>query len=346
MANKLKYKLANLKTLKELREGAHIYSAEYTLPVRLENDEVAIAQFDMIEEDYKVYLENKVYDLTLINNQVAAVETKVQNVDYLESSSLGILIKKHLDLFFNNLSVFKDLGITNVKRGILLHSLAGQGKTSSIAKLCREYSSEKNACVLVWGTDTIEPDSIKQFITKVADFSKVSKMVIVIEDLGGGNLDQGLHHNGVDSSLLNFLDGLSVTFPVPTFLLATTNQPDSHLPSLTSRPGRFDLVIKVNDLTNSEKLDFYKFFAKTDYQLTSEQEETLLSRSKKFAIAHIKETFIRAKLEHSIMKEKTLSEHILHAANEIKTWIEQQENGLLAQGGKGKRIAFGNDEDF
>ena len=346
MANKLKYKLANLKTLKELREGAHIFSAEYTLPVRLENDEVAIAQFDMIEEDYKIYLENKVYDLTLVNNQVAAVETKVQHIDYLESSSLGILIKKHLDLFFNNLDVFKDLGITNIKRGALLHSGQGTGKSSTIAKLCKEYVANHQTCVLVWPTDVLEPDQIKNFISRVADFSKVTKLILVLEDIGGGNLDQGLHHNGVDSSLLNFLDGLSVSFPIPTFLLGTTNQPDSHLPSLTSRPGRFDLVLKVPDLTTHEMLDFYKFFAKADYTLTPEQEETLLARSKKFAIAHIKETFIRAKLEHSIMKEKSLSEHILNAASEIKTWIEQQEAGLLAQGGKGKRIAFGNDEDF
>lgn len=344
MSTKLKYKLANLKTLKELKNGANIYSAEYTLPVRLENDEVAIAQFDLIEEDYKIQLENKVYDLASVANQVAAVETKVQNVNYLESSSLGILIKKHLDLFFNNLNVFKDLGITNIKRGALLHSKAGEGKSSAIAKLVKEYSTEKNTCVLVWPTDILESDNVKHFVTKVADFSKVSKLIIIMEDLGGGNLDEGIHHKGVDSSLLNFLDGLSVTFPIPTFLLATTNQPDSHLPSLTSRPGRFDLVIRIDPLNSKEMLDFYKFFAKDDFTLTDNQIDTLLTRSKKFAIAHIKETYIRAKLEHSIMQDKPLAEHILHAAHEIKIWIEQQESGNLASGEKPKRIAFALDE--
>jgi len=343
MANKLKYKLANLKTLKELREGAHIFSAEYTLPVRLENDEVAIAQFDMIEEDYKVYLENKVYDLTLINNQVAAVETKVQNVDYLESSSLGILIKKHLDLFFNNLSVFKDLGITNIKRGALLHSSAGFGKSATIAKLCKEYVANQNACVLVWPTAEIESDQVKNFITRVADFSKVNKMILVIEDIGSGNLDEGIHHNSVDASLLNFLDGLSVTFPIPTFLLATTNNPDSHLPSLTSRPGRFDLVIKCPELSDEDRVTFYKFFAKKDYILDAKDETELLFLSKKFAIAHIKETFIRAKLEHSIMKERAFSYHLLDAAKEIKIWIEQQIAGTLSKGQKKVSVGFGED---
>ena len=353
MGNKLKYRLANLKTLEELKETMEdpensknfIYSAEYTLPVRLKNDDVAIAQFDLIEEDTKVQLENKVYDLVSVANQVVALETKVQKIDYLESSSLGILIKKHLDLFFNNLNVFKELGITNIKRGALLHSKAGQGKTSSIARLVREYAQEKNTCVLVWPTDALEPDSVKHFITKTADFNKVDRMILVLEDLGGGNLDEGVHHKSVDSSLLNFLDGLSVTFPVPTFLLATTNQPDSHLPSLTSRPGRFDMVIKVNDLDAKEMLDFYKFFAKADYKLTHEQEETLLGRSKKFAIAHIKEVFIRAKLEHSINEEKSLSEHLLHAASEIKTWIDQQESGTLAEGKPPRRAAFSMDID-
>ena len=249
MSNKLKYKLANLVTLDELKNGKFIYSAEYTLPVKLDDDKVAIAQFDLIEENYKQKLENKVYDLVSVNNQLQAVETKIQKIDYMETNSLGVYIKKQLDLFFNNLNVFKDLGIINVKRGALLHSQPGQGKSAAIAKMAREYAQEKNACVLIWATGYHGAGQRgRTLLTRTADLSKADKLLLVAEDLGGGNTDEGVHHNSVDASLLNFLDGVSVNFPVPTFILATTNQPDAHLPSLTSRPGRFDIVQKVPDL--------------------------------------------------------------------------------------------------
>lgn len=343
--NKTKYKLFNECTIKELKEeGKYLYSADFTVPIKRDDGSITIAQFDSVNETTKFKLENKVYDLVQFGGSILPTETVIQNNEILEKSSLGELVKKHIDLFFNNLAIYDELGITKKTRGMLLHSKAGAGKSTVICRAANEYSKTKNACVLIWPSSKIEADDLKFFLSKQCDWNNIDKLILILEDIGGGNLDDGEHHRGVDAGLLNFLDGVDNFYVKPTFIVATTNNPDSHLASLTSRPGRFDLVIKVPELTDNEKVEFYKFFSKSHWMQNLEETDygqDIIKYSKKFQICHVKEAVIRARLEMTIDETKSsFTIHLLKAAKDISDWIERQEQGTLAKGEQKRRLGF------
>ena len=74
--------------------------------------------------------------------------------------------------------------------------------------------------------------------------------------------------------------------------------------SLTSRPGRFDIVMGLPLPKGQERLGFLKFFAGKyydDLKLTPEDEEKrFIKLSESFAAAHLKECYIRAMLNKKV----------------------------------------------
>jgi SpoVK/Ycf46/Vps4 family AAA+-type ATPase len=320
--NKKTFKFARKVKLKEFEEGSPIFSADYTF-IQENGDDPAIYQCDLIEEPEakSITFEMKpgIFKIEPSPMGLQATSIETQKVDFLETSKTYEEIIRQIDAFFKNLHVYAKLGIKHPRRGALIHSVPGAGKSSTIARVSELYAKERKACVLVWPSDAVRPDDLEAFLTKNSDWTNVDKLILIIEDIGGGQDIYGSQHTKVPASLLNFLDGINDVFQKPTFIIATTNNPDALLDSLTSRPGRFDAVIEIKTPNAVDRIRFLKFFAKEDYTLNGFEEKEMEKLTDGFSVAHLKEIYFRAML---------LEKPLLEAASEIKSHIRKVKEGL------------------
>jgi SpoVK/Ycf46/Vps4 family AAA+-type ATPase len=131
-----------------------------------------------------------------------------------------------------------------------------------------------------------------------------------MEDIGGVQRENQGIRDAVSSDMLELLDGIKVTFSIPTLIFATTNYPENMISALADRPGRFDLMMEVKPPNPDDRIAIVKFIAKRD--LTEEEEQELRnSHYDDFSVAHLKETVIRSMLHQKSIKEvlKELIEH-------------------------------------
>lgn len=345
--DKRTYRLFNLPSISDLQKGdARIAAADYTIPVKLDDGMVYIAQFDADPEQEKqkdkFKIEAKVYSLVPTQVGVKALEEKLSlSTKFLDSAEVAKVIEKCADLFFDNLKVYEELGYLK-KRGILLHSRPGLGKSSNISRVCKRYSDTKEAAVLIWPSDKIDAGQVKQFLSKGVDWAKVQKLILVIEDIGGGDVPGGRGQMGVSADMLNFLDGIEVVFEVPTFIIATTNNPDAQLDSLTARPGRFDEVVQLKNPDAAERARFYAFFCGEEAwnSINDALKADIVRKADGFATAHIKEVHIRTRLNDAYWGGN-FGDKLLKATIQIKDWMDQQANGKLSAKNKDNTAGFG-----
>lgn len=223
------------------------------------------------------------------------IEFRQRNL--LETVSNTQKILSEANKFFNRLHIYDRLQRPK-KRGVLLYSSPGMGKTSAIEKVCLNLITEDpGTVILVWPTSDIEADDMVKLLTVQAEYTpSCTRMVLVMEDIGGS--EREIHHSssGVESGLLNLLDGVGVVFKLPTFIMATTNHPESLLASLADRPGRFDLMLKLNPPSHAEKIELMRFISKRE--LSAEEQECLaLNGTENFSVAHLEEIVIRSELD-------------------------------------------------
>ena len=208
-------------------------------------------------------------------------------------------ISEKIDCFFQNVHVYKEEGFEVAKRAALLYGPPGTGKTTVLSKICNEYVADGKTAIIVWHTDKFEARHIKGFI-KHFDYQGVDKIILVVEDIGGTEMEEVRHRS--DSSLLSLLDNQEKTFTIPTLILATTNFPEALLGNLTNRPNRFDDKIEVAFPPPDARGALLKFFTKD----TATDDEVELIKSKKctdFTPAHIREIRIRSRIYKKSVKE-------------------------------------------
>jgi len=208
-----------------------------------------------------------------------------------------------INKFFSRLHVYAEEGIEVPKRGVLLYGSAGTGKSSIISRVCREHAQDGKTAIVLWSTDKFEAGDIKSFI-KGFSYDGVDKFILVVEDIGGVEVDQVRMRS--DSSLLALLDNQEKTFTIPTLILATTNFPEIFMGNLTNRPSRFDDKIHVGVPGPDQREALLKFFTKD----AADQASIDFIKSKKcndFTPAHIKEARIRSRI-YDIPLEETLKQ--------------------------------------
>lgn len=184
--------------------------------------------------------------------------------------------------------------------------------TATITQYCMHAIEEdKGTVVLVWPTSQIDSGDVLEFLSKNSIYTKdCTRVILIIEDIGGGEREGSGSTRSVDSSLLDLLDGLQITFKLPTLIIATTNYPQNLLSALADRPGRFDLIMALKAPSYLEKLELTAHIAKRE--LSDEEKEAFRSPGcEGFSVAHLKEVVIRSRLHKKTIKE-TITQLIDH----------------------------------
>jgi SpoVK/Ycf46/Vps4 family AAA+-type ATPase len=228
-------------------------------------------------------------------------------------------ISKFFNNFKNNLHVFDEFGITEKKRGILLGSIPGVGKTALINQFCKELvASEPDACILSIDSNEVDFEAVQKMFRK-AKPGDASFIVLILEDIGGPALDD--RHSNVDSTMLNFLSGQEGLFSIPTLIVGTTNYLDSLGDTLTSRPDRFDVVVQVESPKDDECVDFLENFMRR--KMTEGEKSSI--RGKDFTLAYLRECAIRHRLDsipfeeavELLLNQRKKSANKTHAKNNV-----------------------------
>ena len=198
--------------------------------------------------------------------------------------------------FFSKLEVYKELEVTP-KRGILLYSAPGFGKTATISVFSQQACDlDPGTVVMVWPTSKIDASDFQEFLAADSKYAaSCTKLVLILEDIGGGNTDSE-GPKAVDAGLLNMLDGVSEVFKLPTLIVATTNTPERLLESLSNRPGRFDVMLELKPPTATERLKLFEFIAKR--VATNEEAQAIKSeKADGLSVAHMTEIVVRHRIK-------------------------------------------------
>lgn len=281
------------------------------------------------EDDDKVEIEPGIFLFIETASGLKLEPMEFKKRFLLETVTSTASIMCEANTFFSRLHIYERRKKPK-RRGVLVYSNPGMGKTSAIEKVCADLIAEdKGTVVFVWPTSKIDADAISKFLSVSSVYTpECTRLVLIIEDIGGGESERHRSTSGVDSGLLNLLDGVGVVFRLPTFIVATTNHPESLLSSLADRPGRFDLVLKLSPPSINERLQLMQFISGRD--LTEEEKEALSGKgTEDFSIAHLEEIDVRAELH-----DKTY-------AQVIKELIQHKELFKRDFEDKDKRMGFG-----
>jgi len=240
-----KFEVTQVTSFQDLVDGKVTTLAESDLAFQSATNIIQFAYKDSNEER-KFEIKPGFYTLVQDSSGIRTSKIEFHKRDLLEDVTSTKSIISEARLFFSKLNIYEKLNRPK-KRGVLLYSAPGFGKSSSIEKFCVDFANEDpGTVVIVWPTSEIEADSIVHFFSHSAEYvDKCTRVILIIEDIGGREPGDYRGSQGVNSGLLNLLDGIGVTFKLPTFIVATTNHPESLLQALADRPGRFDRLIKL-----------------------------------------------------------------------------------------------------
>jgi len=161
-------------------------------------------------------------------------------------------------------------------------------------------------------------------------------LILIIEDIEGGTSEDDYSSKGINSSLLNFLDGVGNPFKgIPTFIIATTNNPERSVGALIDRPGRFDKVIEMKTPTADENYKLIKFILGDFEEEIEESDESLkeaadLAAKNEFSIAHLQESVVRSLLDDITIKEAV--DQLVDHKKRFKEAFSKKPKGRLGLG--------------
>ena len=321
-----RFKIKKITRFNELIEGQVLELPESDLCFQNENSIIQM-KYERAEEDKKYEIEPGIFTLSETNAGLITTKVELKKRGLLESIDNTKQIIREARTFFNKLHVYEQLNRPK-KRGVLLYSRPGMGKTSAIEKFCGDAVAEDaGTVVIIWPTSDIEADSVCRFLSTRSEYTAAcTRLILIIEDIGGGERDGDNGRAAVDSGLLNLLDGVGVTFRLPTFIVATTNHPENLLESLADRPGRFDLMLALAPPTHSEKIELLGFISKR--ALTDEEKECVgMKGSEDFSIAHLEEIAVRSLL-HDKSYKQVVTELVEHTKKYKKNFEDKKGIGL------------------
>jgi SpoVK/Ycf46/Vps4 family AAA+-type ATPase len=294
-----------------------------------------VVQFEYIEpikeKNLKYKAEPGFYNIGFKGQKLALNPLEMRTRRLLTSYDNTKQILAEANIFFSNIDELKALQEDNeflgsdLKRAILLYSPPGYGKTSAITQSAQNLVKEDPKTIVInWPTSEIRSSDVNRFMSKI-DYADCSRLVFIIEDIGGGEKED--HHGSeraIDSSLLNLLDGVDNVFTIPTFIIATTNHPGSLLDALADRPGRFDEYVELDPPSYEQRVELIEFIGK---RKITDEEKAALKTADDFSPAHLAEVVKRV-----ILKKKTFLEVIKdmteHRVKVSKRFEERKKKGV------------------
>jgi SpoVK/Ycf46/Vps4 family AAA+-type ATPase len=264
-------------------------------------------EYDKSEDADMLKVQPGIFAIASENMKMVLKKTSFTKHRIMEDSISTKEITNKINIFFSKVDVYKKYDL-DPKRAMLLYGSAGMGKSVVISKVCEEYTKNDDTVVVLWPSDKYEARDVKAFL-KSFDYitNKITRLILVIEDLGGVENADGPRRYS-ESSLLSLLDNVENTFKIPTMILATTNHPEKFLENLTDRPQRFDDVLEVKPPSGEFRAKFLDFFS----QGAASDAAKEMIKQEKFAslsVAHLKEIVIR-----SAIYDITIEEAILQIA--------------------------------
>lgn len=295
-------------------------------------DNDCIVQFKFkAKKKSKLQIKPGIYTFTSVRGSIKSVPTELRKQELLETIVNTSAIIGEANIFFSKLHVYDQLNLPK-KRGVLLYSAPGLGKSAAISKFCEDsIKEEPGTVVFIWPTSSIDADMVTDYLGKTIEYAKECKrLVLLIEDIGGVSHEGHEGPRKVDAAMLNLLDGVENCFRLPTFIIATTNYPENLLSALADRPQRFDKLIELLPPSRDEKIALTEFFAKRPL---TEDEKKIFDKEiiKDFSIAHLQELVVR-----SMLHDKTL----MQIADELIAHKKR----FKASFGKDSKMGFDKDE--
>ncbi len=279
-------------------------------------DNGMILQFDYEQdedEQKQVVIKPGSFNLVKTMQGIQLSPMEFVSRDILTSVTNTSMILGEAEKFFSNLSIYDELNQPK-KRGILLYGSPGQGKTVSIMQAAKDLKTKDSGTVVInWPTSEIEASGVFKFFTSYSEYTKdCTKLVLIIEDIGGSSHEGYSRRDEVSSSLLNLLDGINNVFTLPTLIISTTNHPENLMRSLANRPGRFDMLLEVESPNFEERVKLIEFISKK--QLTEEEKEALNEKNNRgveqFSVAHLQEIVVRSRLHQKPISD--IVKELLH----------------------------------
>jgi hypothetical protein len=286
------FKIKTRANLDEMSLDAKIPEADFTTITPVGN----LVQLEYVADEnktkYEYEVEPGIWSIGKKEGELALFPATFVKDKILTNFLQTEKIRNIADCFFSRLHIYKKYGIEVPKRGVILYGPAGGGKSSSIINVCENYVKDGKTLVVIWPTDKFSAIEVKSFINSFV-YKSVDKLVLVMEDLGGIEMDNVRLKS--ESSLLSLLDNKDKTFSIPVLLVATTNHIEIFQGNLTNRPDRFDDKIEIGFPSSSERLVLLKFFLED--KVTEEMCELIQSSScEEFTPAHIRDIGLRMDL--------------------------------------------------
>jgi len=306
-----KFKILKVTKLEDLVDKSEKEIPESDLTIQTDTHIIQMEYLDPEDTRKQTIIKPGCFSIVDTSIGIQLNKFDLKHYELLETVDNTSVILSEVTKFYDRLDIYKKLG-KEPKRALLMASPPGVGKTAAINKVCVNLLKDPGTTVIVWDTSDVRSSSVNKFFLNNSKFnSKVNKLVLVMEDIGGGSTDGYDGPRGADSSLLNLLDGVGTPFQgIPTFILATTNNPENSVAALIDRPGRFDKVVIMKTPGVQECTALLKFIVKRE--LTEEEKEAAkLAAKSEFSIAHIQESVVRSMLDDISIMEATqqLVEH-------------------------------------
>ena len=222
---------------------------------------------------------NGVYSIDTIPTGIVLRPVTISLDTYVSMPHSVESLPADMELFFNKRKVYKELGLRH-KRGALVYGPHGNGKTFRILKCAQEFAKQFE-CIVFTLSSTIRTLDFLTYLTPVVQGRNT---VIIMEELT--ERLNGL--TGDFSTTLRFLDG--DTSWSNTYIIATTNYPERLPANIVDRPGRFDILLEVNDPDENSRRKYLEHFI-------GDVSQELLKMTKGYSIAYLREMVIRAKLD-------------------------------------------------
>ena len=301
------FKVKSIKDVKELAIGDKIFESDFSL---LTSDDKFV-QWEYVDEESmaitKYSVKPGIFTIATQNNAMVLKQSAFTEQAILEEYIATKEITDKINTFFSRIDIYKKYNM-DPKRAILLYGSPGMGKSVTLAKVCNEYAKTPDTTIVIWPSDKFEARHVKDFIKRFDyEANKISRLFLVIEDLGGVETGEGPRRYS-ESSLLSLLDNVEQTFTIPTMILATTNYPQNFLENLINRPQRFDDVMEVKRPTPEFRAKFLEFFSQ-NLATDSAKKQIMDKKYDNFSVAHIKEVVIRSALYDISMEESMLQLH-------------------------------------